>query len=205
MGKQDFFNGRMSGGKFQGSNFADFSQHTDLYIHQGITNGNWYRIPIKDKGLYRYLRYIGPNGSYCNINELAFYDDKGKQIKGKIIGTEGEQWATKEKVFDGDILTGFSAVSPDGHWVGLQLNHPMRVSKLCYIPRNDGNNIEVGDKYELYYWKDESWVLLGTQTATSDILIFRNIPITGLYVLSDVTKGHEERIFTYEKGEQVWW
>ena len=205
MGREDFFNARMSGGRFQGSDSPDFSGSTEFHVHKGLTNGNWYEIPVNDKGLYSYLRYIGPNGSYCNINELAFYDEKGKQVFGKIIGTEGEPGATKENVFDGDILTGFNAVSPDGHWVGLSLSSPTQITKLRYIPRNDGNGIEVGDKYELYFWNNNKWNSLGKKTAKNNSLVYKNMPAYGIYVLSDLTKGSEERLFTYKNNEQVWW
>lgn len=205
MGKEDFFNLRMSGGKFQGANNGDFSDASTFYQFEGATNGNWYDIPITDTHTYKYLRYIGPATSHCNINELEFYDADGKQIEGKIIGTEGEGWAPKENAFDGNILTGFSAISPDGNWVGLKLSVPKQVSRLRFIPRNDGNCIEIGDEYELRYWKDDKWKVLGRKVADSNILTFSNMPTGGLYVLSDLTKGHEERIFTYENGEQIWW
>ena len=205
MGKEDFFNARMSGGRFQGANLPDFSDAKTFYTFEGLTNGNWYEIPVTDKGAYRYLRYIGPTGSHCNINELEFYGIDGKKLLGTIIGTEGDPWASKETVFDDDILTGFSGVSPDGHWVGLKLPAPHQISKFKFIPRNDGNGVEIGDEYELVYWKDGNWSLLGTQVAASNVLTFKNVPSGGLYVLRDKTKGHEERIFTYEKGEQVWW
>lgn len=205
MGKEDFFNARMSGGRFQGANLPDFSDAKTFYTFEGLTNGNWYEIPVNDEGKYRYLRYIGPMGSHCNINELEFYGTDGTKLSGTIIGTEGDPWASKETVFDGDILTGFSGVSPDGHWVGLKLSVPQQISKFKFIPRNDGNGVEIGDEYELVYWKDGDWSLLGTQVAASNVLTFKNVPSGGLYVLRDKTKGHEERIFTYEKGEQVWW
>ena len=205
MGKEDFFNARMSGGRFQGANLPDFSDAKTFYKFEGLTNGNWYEIPVTDEGKYRFLRYIGPMGSHCNINELEFYGIDGKKLSGTIIGTEGDPWASKEKVFDGDILTGFSGVSPDGHWVGLKLTVPQTISKFKFIPRNDGNGVEIGDEYELVYWKDGNWSLLGTQVATRNVLTFKNVPSGGLYVLRDKTKGHEQRIFTYEKGEQVWW
>jgi len=32
-----------------------------------------------------------------------------------------------------------------------------------------------------------------------------NVPSEALYLLHNKTKGTDERIFTYEKGEQVWW
>ena len=205
MGKEDFFNARMSGGRFQGANLPNFSDAKTFYKFEGLTNGNWYEIPVNDEGKYRYLRYIGPMGSHCNINELEFYGTDGAKLSGSIIGTEGDPWASKETVFDGDILTGFSGVSPDGHWVGLKLSVPQQISRFKFIPRNDGNGVEIGDEYELVYWKDGDWSLLGTQVAASNVLTFKNVPSGGLYVLRDKTKGHEERIFTYEKGEQVWW
>ena len=204
-GKQDHFNGRMSGGKFQGSNHIDFSEQKDLHIHEGITNGNWYNISISTPDKFRYVRYIGPNGSYCNVNEIEFYSPDGELLKGEIIGTNGNPQKTKETVFDGDILTGFEGVSPDGHWVGMKFKNPVSIGKIRYIPRNDGNCIEIGDKYELMYWHDNCWISLGIQIAKSNVLKFKNAPTGGLYVLRNLTKGHEERIFTYENGQQIWW
>ena len=206
MGAQDYFNSRMDGGLFQGSNNKNFSDSTILHKHKGITNGNWYNIPVKCNKEFKYLRYIGGRGSFCNINELEFYDSEGTKIEGTIIGTEGEPWARKENVFDNNILTGFSASSPDGNWVGLELKRAMKVSKIKYIGRNDGNGIETGDEYELYYWNSKGfWDDLGKKKATDNVLLFHKIPTNGLYVLKDLTKGKEERIFTYEEGKQVWW
>lgn len=205
MGKEDFFNLRMDRGRFEGSNDKDFAQTTVFHTHSGATNGNWYDIPVKDSASYRYLRYIGANGSHCNINELEFYDEEGSKLRGKIIGTEGEGWCPKERVFDGNILTGFGGLTPDGHWVGLRLRHPSRISRIRYIGRNDGNGIEKGDEYELYYWNEGKWMLLASEVATQNELNFKDMPVGGLYVLRNVSKGHEERIFTYVNGEQVWW
>ena len=206
MGVNEYFNRRMDGGMFMASNKKDFSDSTILHKHNGITNGNWYSIPVKCNKEFKYLRYMGGCESFCNINELEFYSSNGKKLDGTIIGTDGEPWARKEYVFDGNILTGFSANSPNGNWVGLKLKKPSKVSKIKYIGRNDGNGIEVGDVYELYYWnRNGYWNLLGSQKATDNVLHFYNIPSNGLYLLIDVTKGREERIFTYENGKQVWW
>lgn len=205
MGAEDFFNFRMDGGQFQGSNHSDFSDSTVFYIHKGITDGNWYDIPVKDDRTYKYLRYIGGKGSYCNINELVFFDKGGKKVIGEIIGSEGEAWARKENVFDGNILTGFCAKSPDGNWVGLKLPSGTRISRLRFIPRNDGNCIEVGDDYVLYCWMESRWKELVHQKAKGNELCLTGIPSGGLYLLKDLTKGSEERIFSYENGLQVWW
>lgn len=205
MGRQDHFNGRMSGGKFQGAYKEDFSDAITIYEHDGITEGNWYDVHVPDKGKFRLFRYLGPKGSYCNINEIEVYSSEGEQIKGKIIGTKGEAGKTADKVFDGDILTGFHAESPDGNWVGLRFERQTGIGRIRYIPRNDGNGIEMGDRYELIYWHDNDWVSLGIKTAQANEIIFKNMPMGGLYVLRNLTKGHEERIFTYENNQQKWW
>lgn len=205
MGKEDFFNFRMSGGRFQGSNRPDFKDATNLYVFEGMTDGNWYEQPISDNHSYQYLRYAGPNGSFCNINELEFYDTKGNEIKGEMIGSMSQPNGAIEKVFDKNILTGFNAVSPDGSWVGLRLPHPTKVSKIRFIARNDGNCIEIGDEYELVYWDGIKWNCIGRQKADNNTLVFKNVPANALYLLHNLTKGQEERIFTYENGEQIWW
>ncbi len=204
-GRHDHFNNRMSGGRFQGSNVADFSNITDLCIHEGLTDGNWYEVEIDDDTAYRYARYIGPNGSYCNVNEIEFFSPEGIKLTGEIIGSQGIPGKTKEKVFDGDILTGFHGESPDGHWIGLKFNKPTRIEKIRYIPRNDGNCIEIGDEYDLLYWHQNGWTSLGKKKATENKLVYDEVPSGGLYIIRNLTKGCEERIFTYDEGKQVWW
>lgn len=203
--EKEAFNNRMKQGKFQGANTVDFSKATDLYVFDEVTKGNWYEIPIKETRKYRYLRYLSPVGSYGNINELCFFDEKGDTIKGEVIGSEGKDSKRKETVFDNNILTGFEGTNPDDNWVGLKLSSPKQVSRLRFIPRTDGNCIEVGDKYELRFWTGKNWKVLATLKAKTDVIHLKNIPKSGLYVLKDLTKGQEQRIFTYEDGKQVWW
>lgn len=205
LGKFSDINYKMGGGLFQGSNYADFSNATNFYRFEGVTNGNWYDIPVKNANEYKYLRYLGPAGSHCNINELTFYDKDGKKLVGKIIGTDGEPKKTKEKVFDGDILTGFHALGADGQWVGVQLDKPSNVGCIRFIARNDGNTIEKGDLYALCYWDNCQWNEVERKIATSDSLTIKEVPAGGLYILHNLTKGKEERLFTYEKGLQIWW
>lgn len=205
-GKFDQFNNRMGYGQFQGSNKEDFTEKTTLYMHEGITEGCWYERKLKpSQQKYKYLRYIGHTNSFCNVNEIEFYNSKNQKLKGKIIGTQGTDKQTKETVFDGDVLTGFNGNSPDGHWVGLELPQLSDVAKIRYMPRNDGNCVEVGDKYQLLMYDRGKWRTLGWKRARHTLLVFKNLPSGGLYLLKDRTKGNEERIFTYEKGKQVWW
>lgn len=59
--------------------------------------------------------------------------------------------------------------------------------------------------YELFYWNGQGWTSLGKQEAVNIRLVFRDVPANGLYWLRDLSKGKDERIFTYENGKQVWW
>jgi hypothetical protein len=73
------------------------------------------------------------------------------------------------------------------------------------MPRNDGNCVEVGDKYQLLMYVGGNWKTLAWIRARDTKLVLKNMPSGGLYILKDCTKGNEERIFTYENGKQVWW
>lgn len=128
---------------------------------------------------------------------------------GKIIGTDGS-WnnngSTKDKAFDGDLLTVFDAPVSSGAWVGMDFGSPVKINNIVFTGRGDGNSIEIGDLYELYYWdKYRGWKSLGKQSAKDVFLSFDNVPRNALFLLRDLSKGKEQRIFTYEDGEQVWW
>jgi len=131
------------------------------------------------------------------------------RLKGKVIGTDGA-WGndpkhTKETVFDGDILTSFDAPRGEGCWAGMDLGHPVKMDHIIYYGRGDGNSVEIGDEYELLYWEDGLWKSLGKQKAINTFLTYKAVPTGGVFLLRDMTKGNDERIFTIENGKQIWW
>lgn len=200
---------RIIGGKIQVSDDKDFRSFLTLYeiSEFGICAGEIDLSHVKEK--YRYWRYYSPDGAYCNMAEIYFFNtDSIKPLKGRIIGTPGscvsDERHKKEAVFDHDPLTYFDAPTPSGCWVGMDFGEPVQISRVGYVPRGDGNNIEIGDSYELFYW-NQGWVSLGRQEATNVQLIYENGPADALFFIHDHTKGQEERIFTYENGKQIWW
>jgi hypothetical protein len=71
---------RMAGGKFQGSNAGESTGFLDLYsIPAGTPSGfaisSWVEVTVNNPTAYRYLRYLSPDGGYCNIAEVEFYSD----------------------------------------------------------------------------------------------------------------------------------
>lgn len=71
-------------------------------------------------------------------------------------------------------------------------------------PEDDSNGIFPGEHYELFYWRN-GWVSLGVQQATDTVLVYRRVPKGALLWLRNVDNGSQERIFSYEKGKQVWY
>ena len=109
-------------------------------------------------------------------------------------------------MFDGKVLTYFNASKDStGIYVGMDFGKAISLGKIKYTPRNDDNNVCRGDEYELSYWNGSSLTILDRKTATADSLMFSDVPENALLLLKDVTKGKEERIFTYQDGQQIWW
>ncbi|MBT1690798.1 transglutaminase-like domain-containing protein [Dawidia soli] len=200
---------RVKGGKFQGANRADFKDSITLYK---ISEPSifYQSAKVKNRNRFRYLRYLSPPHSNGNIAEIEFYSDSDSShaLKGNVIGDKevGDPARGREQAMDGNVLTFYDARKEDSPWVGIDVGSAKTITKIRYIATNDGNNIAPGNEYELLYFdKDIGWRSIGRQTAVGYELQFNNVPAEVLYLLHNHTEGVEERIFTYENGEQVWW
>ena len=201
---------RMKGGEFQAANSPDFSDAVVLHQIDHHPKMYFQEVFPEQSEFFRFYRYLSPNGGSCNIAELEFYGEDLKKITGEIIGTSGsyknDPTRTIDKAFDSNVLTFYDAADPDGAWVGMDFKKKVKLSKIRYLSRNDDNVIVVGQTYELMYWGKNSWISLGRQVATDNHALFwDDTPSNALFLLRNLSKGKEERIFTYENGKQVWW
>jgi len=201
---------RMMGGKFQAANTEDFRDSLTLHRISGyVVKSDM--VNTENVGAYRYWRYCSPDSSYGNIAEIYFFEQgTGKQITGRIIGTEGSNknrppGYEKEAVFDRNPLTFFEAPSANGSWVGMDFGKPVEIGRIYYVPRSDGNDVTIDHLYELFYWDKAGWISLGQKLATDIRLVYENVPVNTIFLLRDLTSGKEERIFTYENSKQIWW
>jgi hypothetical protein len=202
------FHVNSTGGKFQGANRPDFSDAVTLHTIPGPAVMRWEDVYPSPAQPFGYLRYLSGEEGFNMMAEVEFYDGPEK-LTGEVIGTEGSYQDTRDKtraaVFDGNPLTYFFAIEGSGAWSGLALAEPRRVSHIRFWFRNDDNTIRPGDTYELRYWGENQWETMGRQTGTDTILIYHQAPSQTIYWLRDLTRGREERPFTYEDGRQVWW
>ena len=203
------FNDRMIGGVVEGSDRADFGWKDTLLLIKEAPYRLYTVARLKSDKPYRYMRYKGADGCFCNISELAFYENTEDTIPlyGEIIGTPGSfEDNTHEylNAFDGNPDTSFDYIHPDGGWTGMDFGSPHRVEKVVYTPRNEVNFIYKGNLYELFYWGGGKWNSVGRQMAVSDSIVYSGFQ-GALFYLKNHTAGKDERIFEYKDGKQIFW
>ena len=191
-------------GRFEGANRADFSDAETVYRILDTPECRMQRVvPDTDKA-FRYVRYIRPKGTF-SIAELALYRPDGSPIPFRPVVCEAlSEDSLADNVFDSDPLTYYQTGGGIELWAGADMGRPTAVGSIGFAPRNDDNAVNSRDSYELFWW-DGGWKSLGVRTASSDTLVYENVPEHALLWLRDLTRGREERPFTYENGRQVWW
>jgi len=116
---------RMVGGQFQGS--TDNSTWTTFYTVTTTPGDTYTTAPITSgPRIFRYLRYLAPDGSYGNVAEIEFDSGTGSnavKLTGTLFGTPGSNANSGNdytKVFDGDTTTFFDALYPgNGDYAGI--------------------------------------------------------------------------------------
>jgi hypothetical protein len=195
----------MVGGRFEGSQTPDFRHPILLHSIASIPL-NVIKVDIDVPEVVRYVRYLPPGNTRLSIAETAYFtkDEQGNEqlLQGAPIGERIEKEYI-EKAFDRKYST-YTETPLEYFWFGLDLGKKQRVTRIEYCPLNDGNLVEPGTEYELFYW-DNQWQSMGRKTAAADSLNYDNVPESALLWLKCHAGGREERIFTYENGEQVWW
>lgn len=193
--------------KLTGKIFGGFLTATDVeqqqllavpfYIRKNKTKSNTMLPPLYSKAQIKDAVY----GSYIKsiTKRYKLADPENIEIKAKPD-------SCFENVFDNNPLSSFCRWYSEYLWAGIEFDQPKQIGKIAYLSRNDDNCIRHGERYELFYW-DNEWVSLGQQTGSNETyrLTYHNVPTNALFLLRNLTKGKEERIFTYENGKQVWW
>lgn len=198
------FAGYMTGGILEGANHEDFSDAIQIHRIYNMPLSHMQEINAKGYPPLRYIRFRQPSGTF-SIATLKAFDDFGREIKGTPITSESLNSADGlEFIYDDDPLTYFELSPVLNVWTGLDFDTPRRIASIGFCPRNDDNDIVPEDLYELFYW-DNGWESLGKKRAKGYNIEFDNVPKGALLWLRDITKGKEERPFTYENGKQIWW
>ncbi len=190
----------LKGAYIVASNDADFRKVDTLYtIIRPNKDLNYQIISLKTEKPYRYWR-IGKRTGKLNVAEWQFFDEMHKKLTGKVNPCREED-KDAERVVDGDVLT----FSEFRSWLGVDLGRPEQVTEMKLLSRTDDNGIVPGELYELVYFGKDGWKTIAVQKAENDYIEFDSVPSGALYWLRNLTKGTEERIFTYEKERIKYW
>ncbi len=140
----------MVGGQFQGSN--DGSNYTTLATIYSTPAENQYSTIDLGSTMYRYLRYLSPNGTYTVVAELEFYNGSTR-LTGTGFGTPGSYnnfGNGFEKALDGDPSTFFDAPTGTGSFVGIDTGPTPGTVALSarYYPRADVASTMVGGQFQ---------------------------------------------------------
>ncbi len=129
------YNSQLQGGKIIVSNDVDFNDSLTVAVIDNITENRFHTIPLSYHGKYKYIKYLSPHNSYGNIAEIEIYDDNDSlQRPTRCFGGRGA-WIehSPEKAFDGNELTSYSRMSPNGAWAAAELSEPIHLSKIRFV------------------------------------------------------------------------
>ncbi|MRX70064.1 hypothetical protein SAMN06265349_10799 [Flavobacterium resistens] len=184
---------------FQGANNFDFSDAKTLYHISNFNSTHINKIQLKLKDKFKYVRFYS-NQKESYLAKLAFYGADGKQLEGIVFEKNNTVFKWTQGAFDDNPLSfsGGKEVS-----LGLEFTKPQVINWIEFQVRNDGNHINIGDQYELFYW-NRSWKTLGKQIA-KDTVLYYNTPKNALFWLRNLTKGKEEHVFMIDKNKKQRW
>lgn len=195
---------KMRGAKIQVSDSEDFSDAIDIYTIDKTPMGSL-SFKISPAVTAKFIRYVCPPASRTAIAEFRFFDKQNQRIP--VVETMAYEIEDEmvSLAFDNNELTS-ALTEKEEYWLGASLDsvEPRYIHRIEIVPHNDGNFIDIGDRYLLCYF-DEEWISLGEQIASTNILTYNSVPKGALLLLKNLSKGNDERIFTIERGRQVWW
>ena len=199
---------RMSGNRVEGSVYKDFRSSVPLFTFPRTLKTNCQLMEVESDVAVRYVRWYAEPAKYnAMAAEIAFYESGSGQSLPYTLPDfpEPDYNLGPEKMHDNDVLTYYQPKEPGAHIVTFDLGSAYRLSRMLFVPHNDGNYIEPGDEYELFYHDGaRGWQPLGRQTAVTDSLVYDNVPGNAVLWLRDLTKGKEEQQFILDNdGEQV--
>ena len=199
---------RMSGNRVEGSLYKDFRSSVPLFTFPRTLKTNRQVMEAETDVAVRYVRWYAEPAKFNVVAaEVAFYEQgTGRCIPYRVLDLpESSYGYGVEKMTDGDVLTTYQAKEAGSQVLTFDLGGHYRLGSMLYVPHNDGNYIEAGDEYELFYHDGaRGWQPLGRQTALADSLVYDNVPGNAVLWLRDLTKGKEEQQFILNNdGEQV--
>jgi hypothetical protein len=179
---------RMVGGVFQGSNDPTFATGVEtVYTVTTVPPYALVTANVTSTYGYRYWRYFGPAGGYCNISEMQLTANPTQpsplivpaNLTGTIIGTVGawsNQGNTIQKAF---TATGFfDGPDASGDWLGMDFGTPVVVMNIGFTPRAGFASRMVGGQFQVANSADFANAVTVYTVATAPAYTPQNITLS---------------------------
>lgn len=156
---------------------------------------------VSNQHKFRYWRFSAIEKRVSDMAEIFFYSEESNEpIKDFLVNDETNGY---EKLFDGDLLTYYSAKGHD-YYGCIDFGLPQKIDKIEYVLRGDGNAIMPGDTYQVSWWNGNTWNQIVNCTATDIWLDIKDAPKDALFYIKDISSGIENRIFQFSGNEIIW-
>ena len=152
-------------------------------------------IKLNCQKRYKYIKIVADR--VMQIAEIKLFDKAMKPIYFAPLSNDCNERA----VNDADNLT-YSSIIPE---ITLTVDGGQFPLFLKVMPRNDDNWINVGEVYELLYFGPDGWISCGEKRAVANYVEYTDVPSGALYLLRNLSKGVEERPFTWQNRQMVFW
>ncbi|MBN2225914.1 MAG: transglutaminase domain-containing protein [candidate division Zixibacteria bacterium] len=137
-------------------------------------------------------------------NNRAVFTDMGRSIAylpALYLDKEIKPWGAPFILHD-DCTR--QVLTPGKDRITARLNATTEIERAESTDGVQKAYLTSGKDYELNYW-DGEWQALDTLRAGNTPLVFDSVPVGTLYWLTAIDSDREERIFTLDGGEQIWW
>jgi hypothetical protein len=195
----------LNGAIIQASNIDADEHYITLDTISNFKTTHSINFYFKRPKTYKYFRFKALRyGRKVSVASFKLLDDKNgtdTQDWDKLLINGEEKPTDYKKIIDDNQLSYIERKF-------LTITYTFKESKEIYgfeiQARNDGNHINIGDRYELHYW-NKKWISLGEQTAKDTVLYYNSIPKNMLYLLKNNSRGKEESVFKFDDdGNQFW-
>lgn len=190
----------IQGARIQGSNDRQFKDAVTLDSIV-VDPLSYYEFLIPPHVPFRYYRYVPLPGTPVNLAELHFYTDSSGYKKGGYFSSLFQATSMFQNLYDDHIAT--NCIMKEHPWIGIDMGGASMpgLTKVGVLARNNLNNIEKRNLYELFYF-DRKWISIGQKVADGLLLEWESVPANAIFLLKNRTSGVQERVFMNEGGEQ---
>lgn len=195
-----------TGGELQGADAIDFQNPATLYKFENRALPGWNKIKVNTGKKFRFLRFLAAKDKRYGVAELHVFFGT-KKLKLSAFTESGEANKEVNQAIDGDTSTSYTSKKNGGAFV-IDLGAAKMFSEIKLMTKiNESETMKIvtGDAYELRCWTDHQFKTIDKKVATQSSLTFEQLPSNGLFILHNVDRAVEERIFTIKNGVPNWY